>query len=308
MEIQQKEKDKKSKTYLMILIGALLALNVGIGINLWLGNKEKKALTTKVEGLTNDKNVLQNEVKGLETELESLRTENQGLNEQLNEKDLAIEQKIKQIKLLLNKGKLSEAEYKKAKAEIANLRSQIDDYALRVAELTKQNEVLTEQNSSLNENLTIEQARSAEKDRTIEAKDKKISQAKMLHASNIRATGVRERKLFGKKEVETDKASKVEEVKVQFSIDKNVIADEGDKDIFIKLIAPDGSPILTKLQVTKVDGTDVSYTEKKTIEYKNDRVDEVVYCKKQGSFTKGEYIVELFSEGYRIGTAKFTLK
>lgn len=308
MEIQQNEKDKKSKTYLIILIGALLALNIGIGINLWIGNKEKKELTTKVEGLTNDKNVLQKEVKDLEGELDQLRSENQTLNEQLNEKDLAIEQKIKQIKLLLNKGKLSDAEYKKAKAEILNLRNQIEDYKLRVAELTQQVDVLTTEKSQLTQELTNEQARSAEKDKTIEASNKKISQAKQLHASNIRAVGVRERKLFGKKEVETDKAGKTEEIKVQFSIDKNVIADEGEKDIFVKLVAPDGSPILTKLQTTKVDGTDVSYTEKKTIDYKNDRVDEIVYCKKQGAFTKGEYIVELYAEGYRIGTAKFTLR
>lgn len=308
MEIQQNEKDKKSKTYLMILIGALLALNIGIGVNLWLGNKEKKELANKVEGLTNDKNVLEKEVKGLENELESLRTENQSLNEQLNEKDLAIEQKIKQIKLLLNKGKLSEAEFKKAKDEIAKLRSLIDDYELRVAELTKQNEELTVQNSTLNENLTIEQARSAEKDRTIADKDKTISRAKMLQTSNIRAIGVRERKLFGKKEVETDKASKVEEIKVKFSIDKNVSADAGDKDIYVKIIGPDGAPITTKMQTTKVDGTETLYTEKKTIDYNNERVDEVVYCKKQGAYAKGEYTVEIFAEGFRIGSAKFSLK
>src|SRR5687767_6293093 len=119
MEIQQNEKDKKSKTYLMILIGALLALNIGIGINLWLGNKEKQELTTKVETLSNDKVALQKDLDDRIAEIEALRADNQGLNDQLNEKDLAIEQKIKQIKTLLSKGKLSESEFKKAKEEIA---------------------------------------------------------------------------------------------------------------------------------------------------------------------------------------------
>lgn len=308
MEIQQNEKDKKSKTYLMILIGALLALNIGIGINLWLGSKEKKELASKVEGLSKDKNILQNEVKELEVELESLRTENQGLNEQLNEKDLAIEQKIKQIKQLLSKGKLSDAEYKKAKAEILNLKGQIEEYKLRVAELTKQNEVLTEEKNVLTENLTIEQAKTAEQQKAIEARDKKIGQAKVLHASAITAVGVRERKIFGKKEVSTDKANKVEEIKVKFSLDKNVLADAGDKDIFVKIIGPDGAPITGKMQTTKVDGTETLYTEKKTIDYKNEKVDDVIYCKKQGNYAKGEYTVEIFAEGYRIGSSKFTLK
>jgi cell division protein FtsB len=308
MEIQQNEKDKKSKTYLMILIGALLALNIGIGINLWLGNKEKQELTTKVETLSNDKASLQKDLEDRIAEIESLRSENQGLNDQLSDKDQAIEQKIKQIKLLLSKGKLSESEYRKAKEEIANLRSQIEDYKNKIAELSMQNEKLTQEVSGLTQNLTDEQARSAEKDRMIENKDKTISMAKRLHSSAIVATGVRERKMFGKKEVETEKASKVEEIKVKFIIDQNAVADPGDKDIFVKIIGPDGSPITSKAQTTKVDGTETLYTEKKTVDYQNEKSEQVVYCKKQGNFTKGEYTVEIFAEGYKVGSTKFTLR
>lgn len=308
MEIQQNEKDKKSKTYLMILIGALLALNIGIGINLYLGQKEKKELMSQNENLVKDKNVLQKEVKDLEIELESLRAENSSLNVQLNEKDLAIEQKIKQIKNLLSKGKLSDAEYKKAKNEINSLRAQIEDYKAQVAELTKKNEELTTTVNSLSTDLTIEQQKSMEQSKVIDQKNQQISRAKKLQASAIVAVGVRERKIFGKKEVTTEKASKVEEIKVKFNIDKNEIADAGEKDIFVKIIGPDGAPITGKLQKTMVDGTETLYTEKKTIEYGNDRVEEVIYCKKQGEYAKGEYTVEIFAEGYRIGSAKFTLK
>jgi myosin heavy subunit len=308
MEIQQNEKDKKSKTYLMILIGALLALNIGIGVNLYLGNKEKKELMAKNDNLTSDKHVLEKEVTDLQIELESLRTENQTLNNQLNEKDQAIEQKIKQIKVLLNKGKLSDAEYKKAKAEILNLRAQIEDYKAQVEMLTKKNEELTTQNTELNNNLTVEQQRSLEKDKLIEQRDAKISKAKMLHTSSISAVGVRERKFLGSKEVTTDKASRVEEIKVKFSIDKNIISDPGQKEIFVKIIGPDGAPITGKMQTTIVDGTETLYTEMKSIEYSNERVDEVVYCKKQGDYSKGEYTVEIFAEGYKIGTTKFNLR
>lgn len=308
MEIQQNEKDKKSKTYLMILIGALLALNIGIGINLWLGTKEKEQLKIQNATLTNDKNVLQKELDQQIAELEAMRSENQSLNEQLTEKDNAIEQKIKQIKLLLNKGKLSDAEFKKAKEEILNLRAQIEEYKLKIAELTQKNEELTAENAGLTESLTSEQLRTAEQAKMIEGKDKTIGLAKRLHASSISASGVRERKMFGKKEVETDRASKVEEIRVRFTLDKNAVSDPGDKDIFVKIIGPDGSPITGKMQTTKVDGTETLYTEKKTIDYQNEKQDNVVYCKKQGAFNKGEYTVEIFTEGYKIGTTKFTLR
>ena len=197
---------------------------------------------------------------------------------------------------------------KKAKEAILNLRSQIEDYKNKIAELTQKNEELTNENAGLNETLITEQARSAEKDKAIESQKKTISIAKRLHASSISAAAVRERKMFGKKEVETDKANKVEEIRVKFTIDKNSISDAGDKDLFVKIIGPDGSPITTKMQTTKVDGTETLYTERKTIDYQNEKQDNVVYCKKQGVYPKGEYTVEIFTEGYKIGTSKFILR
>ena len=63
---------------------------------------------------------------------------------------------------------MSDAEFKKAKEEILNLRSQIEDYKNKIAELTQKNEELTNENAGLNESLSSEQLRSAEKDKAIE--------------------------------------------------------------------------------------------------------------------------------------------
>lgn len=308
MEIQQNEKDKKSKTYLAILIGALLALNIGIGVNLYMSNQKKNELGVKVETLTTQNTQLSTELAEAEVEIKTLQEANQGLEGKLSERDEAIAQKITQIKMLLSKGKLSASELQKAKAEITALRGQIDDYKAQIEKLTAENQQLTQENQGLNENLTAEQIKTAEQSRTIESKNKTISIAKKLHAGTIVAVGVRERKVFGKKEIETFKASRVEEVKVKFAIDRNEVADGGDKDIFVKIIGPDGSPITSKVQTTKVDGTETLYTEMKTIDYKNQKTDLVVYCKKQGEFVKGEYTVEIFAEGFRIGSSKFILK
>lgn len=308
MEIQQNEKDKKSKTYLAILIGALLALNIGIGINLYMSNQKKNELGVKVETLTTQNTQLSTELAEAEAEIKTLQEANQGLEGKLSERDEEIAQKIAQIKMLLGKGKLSAEELKKAKSEIASLRSQIDDYKKQIDKLTAENQQLTADNAGLTENLTAEQLKNAEQSKTIESKNKTISLAKKLHAGTIIAIGVRERKVFGKKEVETNKASKVEEIKVRFTLDRNEVADAGEKDVFVKIIGPDGSPITTKVQTTKVDGTETLYTEMKVVDYKNQKTDQVVYCKKQGTYAKGEYTVEIFAEGFKIGSSKFTLK
>jgi hypothetical protein len=305
MEIKQNEKDKKSRNLLFLLIAVLAAMNIGIGYSLWNKNKAKEVQIAK---LTVDKTALEKDLQREIAKFDQLTAENEGLKGKLQEQDNALNEKIAQIKLLLKKGNLTESEFKKAKNEISELRLQIENYKLKILELTQQVETLTVEKEGLNEELGSEREKTAEQQRQIENKNKTISLAKRLHAGSISAMGVRERKIFGKKEVETDKASRTEEIRVKFAIDKNEISDSGEKDIFIKIIGPDGAPIASKMQTTKVDGTETLYTEKKTIDYQNAKIEGVVYCKKQGDYSKGVYTIEIFAEGYRVGSTKMTLK
>ena len=305
MEIKQNEKDKKSKRYLLILIGILAALNIGIGYNLWNKNKKQEVQITE---LTADKVQLEKDLQEEIAKFEQLSSENQDLKGQLQEQNAALNEKINQIKVLLKKGKLSESDYKKAKAEIAELKSQIDNYKAEIDELKRQVQQLTDENSGLNQELGSEKAKSAEQAKTIESKNRTISLAKRLNAGSISAIGVRERKVFGKKEVETNKAGRTEEVRVKFVLNKNEISDAGEKEIYVKIIGPDGAPIANKVQTTKVDGTETLYTEKKIVDYQNEKLEATVYCKKQGDYPKGTYTIEIFTEGYKIGTTQLILK
>ncbi len=308
MEIQQNEKDKKSRNYLIALIAILAAINIGIGYNHYKNTKEKEKLVQQNVNLTEDNKELYAELDKAELEIKNLQTTNQDLTVQLSVRDKEISDKIAQIKTLLNKGKLTSAEVQKAKDEIAQLRGQIADYKAQIETLTANLKSEQEKSAGLQENLTNQQAINEQQNKTIAEQNKRISLAKKLNASTVSAIGVRERKIFGKKEVETTKASKVEEIKVYIVIDKNEISDEGEKDIFVKLIGPDGSPITSKMQTTKVDGTETLYTNVKTIDYKNERIEDVVYLQKQGEFAKGDYTIEVFAEGYRIGSTKLTLR
>ncbi len=302
-------KDKKSRVYLLILIGILLALNIGILAKMMSGKKENEELTAQNVALSNDKKALEADLAQSEADLNAMRAENDSLSSELQAKDQDLEAKIKQIKSLLSNNKLTTKQFNQAKADIQALKDEITAYKNQIAELTQRNTELMSENAGLSQSLSSEQTRSAEKDKVIATKDKVIAIAKRLHANSVSAVGVRERKMFGKKEVATDKAAKTEEVKVVFSIDKNAVSDAGDKDIFVKLIAPDGSPVTTKVQTTKVDGTETLYTQKIIIDYQNEKTAPYsVYCTKQNGFQKGEYTIELFTEGYKIGSTKLLLK
>ena len=220
MEIRQNEKDKNSKGYLMILIGVLASLNIGIGYSLYTQNQKKNELTSQNIKLTDDNKELLMELEKAELDIKNLQTSNLDLISKLTENDQAISDKIAQIKTLLSKGKLSISEIAKAKSEIASLREQIAKYKAQIEQLNADLKSEQTKSAGLESDLGNQQAINADQSKTIDQQNKRISLAKKLNASTLIAVAVRERKLFGKKEVEITKASKVEEIKVRFSLDK----------------------------------------------------------------------------------------
>jgi hypothetical protein len=66
-----------------------------------------------------------------------------------------------------------------------------------------------------------------------------IQKGSILSCFNITAKGVKF-KNGGKKESETNKASRVQKIKVSFSLGENKIAKSGEKTVYVRILTPDG--------------------------------------------------------------------
>ncbi|MGF6927912.1 hypothetical protein QFZ48_003412 [Chitinophaga sp. W2I13] len=93
----------------------------------------------------------------------------------------------------------------------------------------------------------------------------------------------------------------------------NRIAPTGDKEIFVAITAPDGAPLAVEAlgsgRFTLEDGTEKLYTAKKTVAYTTGQKQTVSMDWKQNSdFKVGDYAVEIYHNGFKIGQGKVTLK
>lgn len=61
-------------------------------------------------------------------------------------------------------------------------------------------------------------------------------------------------------------------------------------------------------EITKYDGTQVRYTLKPTVILNDPKTEGCVEWKLGGKLKKGEYTVELYNNGYLVGTDQFKLK
>ncbi len=261
-----------------------------------------KRMQGQLDSVRTDRASLQSDFDAASAKIDQLVSQNAKLDSNMQkdkEEMLAMQQKIKS---LLGNSKANAAELKKARAMINQLNDKTAQYEARIAELEKENGVLT------NKNVVLTKERDSTVTQNIAIK--KIGS--VLHASNIRMEPIHKKK--NGKEKETSKAKKVDVFRVKFDIDENRIAESGTKQIFLRIIGPDGAIMSTTAngsgKMTTSKGDQVSFSIMKEISLVKEMPvkDVVVDWNQDGDFARGNYMIEIYSEGYKVGSGNVTLK
>lgn len=252
-------------------------------------------------------NAFQAELSMLKEEYQTLRTEDAALKEQL---EINI-QKIEELEKEAAKHKNDAYIIAKLKKEANTLREIMKGFVKTIDSLNTLNQVITAEKKKVEEDL------SSEKDKTnLLSKEKEelkdvVAKGSALNARSIVAKGIR-LKSGGKKEDESNKAKKVEKIKVVFTVADNRIAKPGNKDIYIRILSPDGKEISKSTDESEMfnlpNGTRSYYAAKKTINYTNQEMMVSVLCDNSQEFIPGKYMVMVYNDGVDIGTATLELE
>jgi hypothetical protein len=85
----------------------------------------------------------------------------------------------------------------------------------------------------------------------------------------------------------------------------------GKKDIFLKVLGPDGATIYNQAAGSgtfRFQDEESLYSSKKTIDFNQESQQISIYWDKGSEFVKGQYKAELYCEGFKIGSSEFVLK
>ena len=130
---------------------------------------------------------------------------------------------------------------------------------------------------------------------------------RMTLAEKLNVTGVSLTPL--KKNGKTEKkVTKAKQLMVTFTIPQNNSTPVGEKVIYLRLVSPEGQ-LLGGAGSFQFEGKSIPCTARKSIEYAGDEVPGVtIYWDVNTTLTPGDYTVELFTDGYRLTSRRFTLK
>ncbi|MDE5749862.1 MAG: hypothetical protein K2H87_03735, partial [Duncaniella sp.] len=95
---------------------------------------------------------------------------------------------------------------------------------------------------------------------------------------------------------------------VTFTIPQNNSTPVGEKAIYLRLVSPEGQ-LLGNGGAFPFEGKSIPSTARKTIEYSGEEITGItIYWDVNTTLTPGDYTVELFTDGYRLCSRRFTLK
>lgn len=298
-----KEQDSK-KVIVIVVISILLGVN---GLLLWQFFDKKTHLeevNKTLDSTIAERDAISAELKRMKDEYEKINQENAGLQSQLSAKDEEIKSKIAEIQRLVNSG--DAAQLKKARGELGLLKTLNQNYAFQIDSLRKMNEELNQQNLSLNENLSTEKGKvqSLTQENTVLAN--KVAIGSVLRTMDVSVIGVRYKS--NGKESETNRASKLQKIKTCFTVLENLVVDKGAKDVFLRVLSPDGAVMSTSSETFMYNGQATLYTLKDSFDYNNEKANVCVYFDKGSQYSKGKYTVELYCNGSQIGSTSLILK
>ena len=152
-----------------------------------------------------------------------------------------------------------------------------------------------------------------EYDQTKEQKkvvEEKLDVASTLNANNINVVTIDERK--NGKEVEKDKAKRVDKIRVTFDV-FNRVGDDGTKEVYVVITDPSGTVVSNEAlgsgRFTTRDEGEKVFTKKSNVTFSAGKTVPLSLEWKPGTkFLEGNYKVSIYNNGFKIGEGSKSLK
>jgi len=284
-----------------VTIGILLAVIVVLA---WMLMSNRTTVVTLVKEKDLQRTELQSELDSLLSEHARVKSSYGKLSDSLTQKDSIIMANAAEIKKLLG----TQYEYYKVKKKLELLRKISQGYVHQIDSLFTVNAALKEENSQIRGNYQREQTKNEELNKDKSQLTEKITSAAVLKAYKITVQTLKTR--AGDKERETDKTSRVDKIKICFTLGENKLVSTGSRSIYVRIARPD-KLILTHGRsdeyVVKIQGEDLQYSTMQSVNYDGSAMD-LCLNYNMDTLLKGTYLISVYADGREIGQTSFVLK
>jgi cell division protein FtsB len=250
--------------------------------------------------LMSEKDTLVKDLETAKANYDKAIAENTGLNDELIAERAKVEELLAQVK----KSNGDVASLNRYKNDYRRLKREMDNLMAENKKLKKENGMLTVQRDSTVNALGESKRYNDTLVSQNENLSKTVEKAAKLSIVNLKTQPYKEKN--SGKLVQTDKARRVDVIKVTFTIASNEVAPAGNKTYYVQIIDPKNNVVGEKKTETYGDQT-LTYSFITTAAYQNKTMD-VSQVVKGEDFAKGLYTINVFDRGVSVANSTFTLR
>ncbi|KFF05599.1 hypothetical protein [Flavobacterium reichenbachii] len=291
------ENPKNNNSSLKAVIAVLAVLLIGSLVYIFKLSSDSDVVKTELTSSLTEKESVMKDLQELKATYDAAIAENTSMSDEL------IQERDKVVALMddLNKSKGDVSKYR---SQVQAMQGKMKTLVAENDELKKQNGVLTVQRDStivvLGESKKFNEVlvgQNEELAKTVEKGSKLSILNTKTAAYKLRSSG---------KQVETDKASRADVLKISFTIAENQIAKSGDKTYYVQVIDAKSNVLGDKKTESFGENT-LTYSFKTTVQYENKSVN-VVQDLPGKDFAKGTYFINVFDNDELVSKTSFSLR
>jgi hypothetical protein len=297
MESWEMNSSKDKRNNLIVIVLSVLLVILAI-----LFFMQRSSYRTDAALIKAEKDSIATELSKMVINYNSIRSENDSLNQTISTAQTKVKDLLTEVEQVKNASFQQISKYRK---EMTTLRSIMRDYIVQIDSLNQKNQRLMSENVTVKQEVT--QVRSV--NQQLEEDKKKLEQtvtlAAQLEAADLKAYGITAK---GKEQV---KANKIEKVKIDFTLSKNLTAKRGAKNIYVRIQRPDQLLLMkSEKDIFKFEEMKIPFSAMREVEYEGNDIPVSIYWDNtnEAHLIPGRYTVDVFADGRNIGTTSFDVK
>lgn len=295
----ENQKSNSNLKAIVVVLALLLAASLAYIFKM---TTDAKALETQITTVKSEKDNVLDSLAILKTTYDKAIEDKTTLSDDL----IAEREKVVQLMEDLKKSKGDADSMRKYRTQYNQLQANMKKLVAENEELKKANETLTMQRDStvvvlgeqkrFNDTLVVQNENLA----------KTVEKGSKLTVMNLRTQAIKQRS--SGKQIETERASRADKLKVCFALAPNAIAKSGEKMYYVQIIDSKNNVLGEKKTETFGDMA-LTYSFTAKVAYENKAVDVCEFLDANGKdFEKGTYFVNIFDKAELVSKTSFSLK
>ena len=292
--------NQKSSSSLKVIVAILAILLVGSLVYIFKMTSDADVVQTELKATLTEKESVMKDLEELKSTYDAAIAENTSMSDEL------IQERDKVVNLM--------SDLKKSKGDVASMsryRAQFIALQGNMKVLMAENEGLKKQNTTLTtqrDSTAVVIGESKKYNEALVGQNEELAKAveigSKLTVLNTRGSAFKLRS--SGKQIETDKASRADVLRVSFTVAENQIAKSGEKTYFVQVIDSKNN-VLGDKKTENFGDNILTYSFLTNVNYENKTI-QVSEDLKGKDFAKGTYFINIFDKDVLVSKTSFVLR